>query len=341
MLGFFILGNGRVTLLWELTTAADNETAALIIVNVSTSAIEGIEHYDECIDRASEMFTVMSAGAIATGFLCLLLLPVAATALKASAALCRRVDASNTRHALASIIREERQAASEVSCSSSDPRRCRSRTATCSRPPPPSPPRPVLRRCRAPTPPPEESEVSASALSSGLRAGRRIAARAAVVDARAGGLDGAASAERPSRRVGEIALRQRRRLAPATLPRSRRAARRSSPRPKLRSSPSKLGSSARRRCSTAANGTRRPLHAAGGVVRGPGRGGDRRAAEPSSRRRSPRLAAIGREAGALGGPVPRSVCVGDGCGGRFVCVDGAVVHAETHERRVMSGARNI
>ena len=80
MLGFFILGNGRVTLLWELTTAADNETAALISVNVNTSAIEGIEHYDECIDRASEMFTVMSAGAIATGFLCLLLLPVAATA---------------------------------------------------------------------------------------------------------------------------------------------------------------------------------------------------------------------------------------------------------------------
>ena len=90
MLGFFILGNGRVTLLWELTTAADNETAALITVNVNTSAIEGIEHYDECIARASEMFTVMSAGAIATGFLCLLLLPVAATALKASAALCRR-----------------------------------------------------------------------------------------------------------------------------------------------------------------------------------------------------------------------------------------------------------
>ena len=49
VLGFFILGNGRVTLLWELTTAADNETAALISVNVNTSAIEGIEHYDECI----------------------------------------------------------------------------------------------------------------------------------------------------------------------------------------------------------------------------------------------------------------------------------------------------
>ena len=171
VLGFFILGNGRVTLLWELTTAADNETAALIIVNVNTSAIEGIEHYDECIDRASEMFTVMSAGAIATGFLCLLLLPVAATALKASAALCRRVDASNTRHALASIIREERQAASEVSCSSSDPRRCSlshcdllaSAAAVASKA--------GAASMRAPTPPPEESEVSASAVSSGFAPG--------------------------------------------------------------------------------------------------------------------------------------------------------------------------
>jgi hypothetical protein len=171
VLGFFILGNGRVTLLWELTTAADNETAALIIVNVNTSAIEGIEHYDECIDRASEMFTVMSAGAIATGFLCLLLLPVAATALKASAALCRRVDASNTRHALASIIREERQAASEVSCSSSDPRRMSlshcdllaSAAAVASKA--------GAASMRAPTPPPEESEVSASAVSSGFAPG--------------------------------------------------------------------------------------------------------------------------------------------------------------------------